>query len=84
MIILNVAILFQNPMEKAQKFKEMGNKYFNDGKYDEAILQYSKAIETCLKGNPSELSIFYQNRAAAYTKLVYILNIFIRPFKLFA
>ncbi|XP_043478334.1 mitochondrial import receptor subunit TOM70 [Leptopilina heterotoma] len=59
----------EDPMKKAQKFKEMGNKYFNDGKYDEAILQYSKAIETCLEGNPTELSIFYQNRAAAYTKL---------------
>ncbi|XP_051170056.1 mitochondrial import receptor subunit TOM70 [Leptopilina boulardi] len=59
----------EDPMEKAQRFKQMGNKYFSDGKYDEAILHYTKAIEICLEENPSVLSIFYQNRAAAYDKL---------------
>ncbi|XP_033230774.1 mitochondrial import receptor subunit TOM70 isoform X3 [Belonocnema kinseyi] len=59
----------ESTLEKAQSFKQAGNKYFNDGKYHEAIAYYNKAIETCTNENPENLSVFYQNRAAAYEKL---------------
>lgn len=44
---------------------------FKNGKYDEAIKCYDSAIETCPKKKESttELSQFYQNRAAAYEQL---------------
>lgn len=67
-------------MERAQRFKQMGNESFSDGKYDESILYYTKAIDTCLKDNSSELSIYHQNRAAAYEKLVIsIFRLLVRP-----
>lgn len=40
------------------------------GKFDEAIAQYNLAIEVCPKDKIDELATFYQNRAAAYEKLV--------------
>lgn len=56
-------------LEKAQRFKKLGNKYFSDGKYDEAITYYTEAIEACTGESPENLAIFYQNRAAAYERL---------------
>ncbi|XP_018371541.1 PREDICTED: mitochondrial import receptor subunit TOM70-like [Trachymyrmex cornetzi] len=38
-------------------------------KYNEAIAQYSKAIDICPKENVDDLAIFYHNRAAAYEQL---------------
>lgn len=40
------------------------------GKYNDAIAQYNKAIETCPKENIENLAVFYENRAAAYEQLV--------------
>ncbi|XP_071552993.1 mitochondrial import receptor subunit TOM70-like isoform X2 [Panulirus ornatus] len=54
------------PLEKAQSYKNKGNKYFKGGKYSEAIKCYDQAIETCPPENTVDLSTFYQNRAAAY------------------
>ncbi|OXU29262.1 hypothetical protein TSAR_007507 [Trichomalopsis sarcophagae] len=59
----------ETPLEKAQKYKGEGNKFFSAGKFDEAIAQYNLAIETCPVENVEELATFYQNRAAAYEKL---------------
>ena len=50
--------------------KNKGNKYFRGGRYELAIKCYSEAIEHCPKSKKSDLSTFYQNRAAAYEQLV--------------
>lgn len=47
------------------------------GKPDEAIAQYSKAVDICPKENVENLAIFYQNRAAVYEQLVIKLAILI-------
>ncbi|XP_014224412.1 mitochondrial import receptor subunit TOM70 [Trichogramma pretiosum] len=59
----------QSPLEKAIHYKDEGNKFFNSGKFDEAIAQYNLAIEVCPQDSPDILATFYQNRAAAYEKL---------------
>jgi len=59
----------QDPLEKALAAKNKGNKYFRGGKYELAIKCYSQAIEACPEGKKSDLSTFYQNRAAAYEQL---------------
>uniref|UniRef100_A0A4W5KP25 Uncharacterized protein n=1 Tax=Hucho hucho TaxID=62062 RepID=A0A4W5KP25_9TELE len=43
-----------------------GNKYFKAGKYEQAIQCYTDAIGLCPTENQTDLSTFYQNRAAAY------------------
>ena len=47
------------------------------GQYDEAIAQYNKAIDICLKEELNDLAIFYQNIAAANEQLVIKLLIII-------
>jgi len=59
----------RSPLEKAVAMKNKGNKLFKLGKFDSAIENYSKAIESCPPANSQELSTFYQNRAAAYENL---------------
>lgn len=54
------------PLERAQSYKNKGNKYFKGGKYKEAIKCYDDAIEACPPESKVDLSTFYQNRAAAY------------------
>lgn len=56
--------------KKAQEFKNTGNKSFKLGNYTDAIDNYTKAIEICPRENSTDLSTFYQNRAAAYEQLV--------------
>ncbi|XP_011700177.1 PREDICTED: mitochondrial import receptor subunit TOM70-like, partial [Wasmannia auropunctata] len=64
-------ILFQTPLGNARKYKNLGNEYFKKEKYDEAIIQYNKAIDICpkIKANANDLAIYYQNRAAANEQL---------------
>ncbi|XP_011062092.1 PREDICTED: uncharacterized protein LOC105150602 [Acromyrmex echinatior] len=59
----------ETPLQRAQKYKNEGNIYFKTKKYNEAIVQYTKAIDICPKENKDELATFYQNRAAAYEQL---------------
>lgn len=59
----------QTEIEKAIAFKNEGNTRFKGGKFNEAIEYYDKAIETCPKTSTTDLSTFYQNRAAAYEQL---------------
>jgi len=59
----------QDPLEKALAAKSKGNKYFRGGRYELAIKCYSQAIECCPEGKKSDLSTFYQNRAAAYEQV---------------
>jgi tetratricopeptide (TPR) repeat protein len=44
-------------IEEAEKHKENGNNLFKEKKYEEAILEYTKAIEIC----PN--SLYYSNLA---------------------
>jgi len=56
----------RNPqsLQMAESIKNEGNRLMKDGKYNEALLQYNRAITFDPK-NP----IFYCNRAAAYIRL---------------
>lgn len=58
-----------DPLEKAKSFKNQGNKFFKEGKFDKAIECYTEAIVVCPKENSSELATFFQNRAAAFENL---------------
>ncbi|KAK7144716.1 hypothetical protein R3I94_010967 [Phoxinus phoxinus] len=55
-----------SPLDRAQSAKNKGNKYFKAGKYEHAIKCYTEAISLCPKEQKTDLSTFYQNRAAAY------------------
>ncbi|KYN39743.1 Mitochondrial import receptor subunit TOM70, partial [Trachymyrmex septentrionalis] len=59
----------ETSLQKAQKYENEGNIYFKTEKYNEAIAQYTKAINICPKENKDKLAIFYQSRAAAYEQL---------------
>ena len=50
--------------------KNKGNKYFRGGRYELAIKCYTEAIDLCPNSKKSDLSTFYQNRAAAYEQMV--------------
>ncbi|XP_050416577.1 mitochondrial import receptor subunit TOM70 [Patella vulgata] len=55
----------ETPLEKAQAAKGKGNKYFKGGKYSQAVNCYTEAINLCPSDQVTDLSTFYQNRAAA-------------------
>ncbi|CAM9173911.1 unnamed protein product [Lampetra planeri] len=55
-----------SPLDRAQGAKNKGNKYFKAGKYENAIQCYTDAIALCPTEQKTDLSTFYQNRAAAY------------------
>ncbi|XP_023013800.1 translocase of outer membrane 70 [Leptinotarsa decemlineata] len=59
----------ETPFQKAQRFKSEGNNMFKKGKYDEAINLYNQAIDTIPEEFKTDLSTYYQNRAAAYEQL---------------
>ncbi len=59
-----------DPFKKSQIFKNRGNKHFKEGKYADAIRCYQEAIEVCPPTKTTDISTFYQNRAAAYEQLV--------------
>ncbi|XP_062830872.1 mitochondrial import receptor subunit TOM70 isoform X2 [Anolis carolinensis] len=62
-------LYLQSPLDRAQAAKNKGNKYFKAGKYEQAIQCYTEAIGLCPPEKNSDLSTFYQNRAAAYEQL---------------
>ena len=57
-------------IETSRTAKQIGNELFLREKFDEAISQYTTAIEYCPPDEEyhDELSKFYANRAACYTK----------------
>ncbi len=59
-----------DPLTRALAHKNKGNKYFRGGRYELAIKSYTEAILVCPKEKATDLSTFYQNRAAAHEKLV--------------
>lgn len=57
------------PFEEAMEFKNKGNECFKQGKYNDAIRNYTEAIKKCPLDKKQELATFYQNRAAAHGML---------------
>lgn len=57
------------PIEKALSEKATGNGHFKSGHYQEAIQCYQQAIDICPKEKKSDISTFYQNKAAAHEQL---------------
>ncbi|KAH8333493.1 mitochondrial import receptor subunit TOM70 [Drosophila kikkawai] len=58
-----------SPLKEATNYKNEGNICYRNGKYDEAINFYDKAIDKCPKEHRTDMAIFYQNRAASYEML---------------
>ncbi|KAH8412823.1 hypothetical protein KR009_005985 [Drosophila setifemur] len=58
-----------SPLKEANNYKTEGNNCYRNGKYDEAISFYDKAIDKCPKEHRMDMAIFYQNRAASYEML---------------
>jgi len=59
----------QGRQELAQQAKNKGNKFFKDGQYEDAIICYTEAITTCPPDIKTDMSTFYQNRAAAHENM---------------
>ncbi|XP_067131668.1 mitochondrial import receptor subunit TOM70 isoform X2 [Centruroides vittatus] len=59
----------QDPYEKAKSYKNKGNRFFKDGKYEKAIECYTEAIGICPPSKINDMATFYQNRAAASENL---------------
>ncbi|CAG8659085.1 16762_t:CDS:2, partial [Racocetra fulgida] len=58
-------------VELANSYKVTGNEYFAKMKYDEAIVQYEKALDTCPDERKDERAIYWGNLGAyspTYTK----------------
>lgn len=58
-----------SPLKEATMYKNEGNVCYRNGKFDEAISFYDKAIDKCPIENRADLATFYQNRAASYEML---------------
>lgn len=59
----------QSRKEDAVRLKELGNKHFNSGSFEAAIVSYTDALATCLLCHTVDRAIMYSNRAAAKMKL---------------
>ena len=57
----------KNVDENWENFKQSANDLFRSSKYNDAIVDYSKALETCL--GKEDKNILYRNRAACFLKL---------------
>jgi len=57
-------------LDQIKSIKMEGNKLFGEKNYSTAVQRYSKAIDICPKDQPLDLAMLYQNRAAAYEKMV--------------
>uniref|UniRef100_A0A2C9JP70 Tetratricopeptide repeat protein 1 n=1 Tax=Biomphalaria glabrata TaxID=6526 RepID=A0A2C9JP70_BIOGL len=53
---------------KSQQLKDEGNTKFRNGLYDEAIKDYTEALDICPLTFHKEISIMFANRAACYMK----------------
>lgn len=62
-------IYIEKDLILALKYKEEGNKFFREKNYDEAIDNYTLAINYCPIDDLENISIFLGNRAAAYYSL---------------
>lgn len=57
----------EEELKKSEEFKEKGNIYFKDNKFEQSAEMYAEAI--LCKISPSKKSIIYCNRALAQLKL---------------
>ena len=55
-------------MDEAKQLKEEGNQLFKEGKHEEALSCYTKALSLDTSG-ASERNVYLKNRAACYLKL---------------
>ena len=62
-------IMGEKSIERALEVKLQGNELFKKNDFEAAISQYTEAIALCPPGKTSDLSIMYQNRAAALERL---------------
>ncbi|XP_011340290.1 tetratricopeptide repeat protein 1 isoform X2 [Ooceraea biroi] len=53
---------------EAEKLKQVGNDFFKNAEYVQAISQYTQALQICPLAYSKERSILYANRAAAKAK----------------
>jgi len=60
----------QTLSEQVEEFKKQGNAEFTKQNYDAAITFYTQALSMCPQSEKGLLSTVFQNRAAAYSKLV--------------
>uniref|UniRef100_A0ABM0LYH0 Protein unc-45 homolog B-like n=1 Tax=Saccoglossus kowalevskii TaxID=10224 RepID=A0ABM0LYH0_SACKO len=56
-------------MEQSLQYKQEGNQCFSQGKYKEAIIAYTNAIDSCPEDNKNDRAVFFKNRAACHLKL---------------
>ncbi len=59
----------KSPLEKAVEIKNLGNEFFQNGSFSDAVKCYTEAIKLCPSDDKQELPKFFQNRAAAYDNL---------------
>ena len=59
----------QIDVDKALEVKLKGNESFKKNEFENAVKLYTEAIDLCPKTKTSDLSIMYQNRAAAQERL---------------
>lgn len=59
-------------MNQVEDYKKLGNTEFTKGNYDSAITYYTQALSMCPESEKGLMSVVFQNRAAAYSKLVII------------
>lgn len=57
------------PLEKAVGIKNLGNEFFQNGNFSDAVKCYTEAIKLCPPTDKQELPKFFQNRAAAFENL---------------
>lgn len=60
----------QTLSEQVEEFKKQGNAEFSKQNFEAAIMFYTQALSICPLSEKGLLSTVYQNRAAAYNKLV--------------
>ena len=55
-------------MDEAKQIKEQGNQLFKEGRYEDALTCYTKALNLDTSG-VGERNVYLKNRAACYLKL---------------
>lgn len=57
-------------MQSSQEIKDKGNEYFKQCSYRKAVEAFTEAINLCPPEYKNHLAVCYQNRAAAYDRMV--------------
>ena len=62
-------MMHETNLEKALEIKLQGNDCYKKSEFESAVSLYTEAIQTCPLSKKTDLSIMYQNRAAAQERL---------------